>query len=186
MIMVREDLTKNTVCPYWSPEGRGCLLCKSGLFLPVAEHVNTYCQTINHTSCPQFMDSLARGDNGPESSPTPAGRNRRRYDRIPARFTFRLSEFLDDGVLENLIDDKACTVDFSPGGIRFESYCPLAVDSKVRFLLCHGNIDDFFDGTGMVRWCRSLDNAPLFHVGIAFAEPHLASRICSRLGLPLG
>ncbi|HEB49262.1 MAG TPA: PilZ domain-containing protein [Desulfobulbus sp.] len=180
MTFLWDDSGCKTVCPHWSTAGRNCLLCRNGLFLPVADHVKTYCLTNNYTSCPQFIEALARGD-GLCVSGNPVEQNRRRHDRIPARFSFRLSELLDEDALETLIDDSACTVDLSPGGIRFESPRSLSVDSQVKFFISSHGSDDSLGGTGRVRWCRSLDNAPLFHVGIAFADPVLAREICSRL-----
>ncbi len=176
-----DDARNHKICPHWSLTGRNCMLCKEGLYLPVAEHVATYCQTGNYTSCPQFLEALIHGDL-PGSSPM-VERNRRRYDRIPARFSFRLSEFLAEESLENPIDDSASTVDLSPGGLRVESCRPLAVDSRVRFFLTGDSSDSSLGGTGRVRWCRSLDNAPLYHVGIAFADPSFSRKIRSRLGL---
>ncbi len=182
MTTVRDDAACKTVCPHWSSTGRNCMLCRNGLFLPVSEHVATYCLTSNYTSCPQFIEALVEAG-GPVPSRDITARDRRRHDRIPARFSFRLSELLAEDALENPIDDSACTVDLSPGGIRFESPRPLSVDARVKFFISPGSSDDLLAGTGRVRWCRSLENVPLFHVGIAFADPVLASKIRSRLSL---
>ena len=43
-------------CPYWSGMNNYCLLNDDGLYLPFAEHVNTYCLTINYRVCPHLLD----------------------------------------------------------------------------------------------------------------------------------
>jgi len=181
MTTVRDGSASSTACPHWSRTTRNCLLCKGGLFLPVAEHVATYCQTGNFTSCPQFLEAMTGGT--PPGSEAGQAENRRRYERIPARLSFRLSEFLAEESLENLIDDSACTVDLSPGGIRFESHRCLSVDSLVRFFITDESSINSYCGTGRVRWCCSLDKAPLFHVGVAFADNGLAPVIRKQIGL---
>jgi len=43
-------------CPYWSGVNNYCLLIEDGLYLPFAEHVNTFCLTINYKICPRLLD----------------------------------------------------------------------------------------------------------------------------------
>lgn len=48
--------SKEQSCPYWSGMKKYCLLSDDGLYLPFAEHVETYCMTINYKMCPRLLD----------------------------------------------------------------------------------------------------------------------------------
>ena len=176
-----DNAAPDVICPHWSSVSRSCLLSKGGLFLPISAHINTYCLTVHHACCSQFIGSIAAGN---EQGFDPGNAdNRRRYVRIPGRFSFRLSESHCHDLLEALMDDSASTIDLSPGGIRFESYRSLPVDTFVTFSLNSSFSEQPLSGTGQVKWCASLENAPLFHAGIAFADDSISSAIRDRLGL---
>jgi len=165
-------------CPHWSAGDRNCLLSHSGLYLPVQEHVDIYCEGGNFLSCSQFIAHAGAG----RGAVTDSGVNHRRFPRIPGRFSFRLAEWEQDNV-SRIIDDAATTVDLSPGGIRFESYCALPEGVEIIFSL-NGDFSDVpLRGRGEVKWCRSLENAPLYHAGIAFADPEVVRAIRERFGL---
>jgi len=167
------------VCPHWSAKDRSCLLSQWGLYLPVAEHIEIYCEGGNFSSCSQYM-AQAPPPVGPSSSDN--AMNHRHFRRVPGRFSFRLAERAGDA-LNQLIDDAATTVDLSPGGIRFESYRSLRRGTEVLFSLNGDFSNAPLRGIGRVKWCHSLENAPLYHAGIAFADPVVAAAISERLGL---
>ncbi len=167
-------------CPYWSISTRSCLYGKGGIYLPVTEHIQSYCQTPNYLSCPllegqPFTSSLGL--------PKVESQNRRCYERVPGRFAFSLSGRIKGEDLVSVLDDQACTVDISPGGIRFESFREVPVDSLVSFSLVADSFDDPLEGVGRVKWCISLENAPVFHIGIAFTDTSVPSAVRNRLGL---
>lgn len=165
-------------CPHWSAGDRNCLLSNSGLYLPVQEHVDIYCEGGNFLSCSQFIAHAGAG----RGTASDRGVNHRRFSRVPGRFSFRLAEREQDNV-SRIIDDAATTVDLSPGGIRFESYRSLEQGTEVLFSL-NGDFSDVpLRGSGEVKWCRSLENAPLYHAGIAFADSEVARAIRERFGL---
>jgi len=166
------------ICPHWAKDGSSCLLNQSGLYLPVAEHSEIYCEGGNFPSCSQFMTYANAAEN--DSSAIPV--NQRRHPRIPGRFSFRLAEREKDSV-NRIIDDAATTVDFSLGGIRFESYRSLQQGAEIIFSLNGDFSGTPLQGTGTVKWCRSLENAPLYHAGIAFTDPAVATVISERLGV---
>ncbi|HHD56101.1 MAG TPA: PilZ domain-containing protein [Desulfobulbaceae bacterium] len=166
------------ICPHWAKDDSSCLLSQSGLYLPVAEHIEIYCEGGNFLSCSQYITHAGSDENDVFSQPA----NQRRYQRIPGRFSFRLAEREQDDV-NRIIDDAATTIDLSPGGIRFESYRSLRKGSRVIFSL-NGDFSEMpLRGVGLVKWCHSLENAPLYHAGIAFADPGVARAIRKRLGI---
>ena len=174
-------MTHNSVeqvrCPHWSTPGRRCLLSRAGLYLPVEEHVALFCETAEFVSCPHYtveLDAKAPGENGTGAA------NRRQWSRVPGRYRFSLARPLDNGLCD-VIDESASTVDLSPRGIRCESFRALPVGSRVFFTIS-GEISDIpLEGRGQVRWCRSLDNAPLYHAGIAIEDPALVDLLQDRL-----
>ena len=167
-------------CPYWSISTRSCMYGKGGIYLPVTEHIQTYCQTPNYLSC-SLLEGRAFACS-PEGSKDES-QNRRCYERVPGRFAFRLSGRIKAEDLMSVLDDQACTVDISPGGIRFESFQEVPIDSLVSFSLVSNSIDEPLEGVGRVKWCISLENAPVFHIGIAFADTSVPRAVRNRLGL---
>jgi len=154
---------------------------RGGIYLPVAEHIQTYCQTSNYSSCPLLEGQPYASFEGAETNEF---ENRRGYERVPSRFAFRLSSRLQgEQNLEALLDDKACTVDISPGGIRFETYQVVTIDSLVSFSLVGDAFEEPLSGVGRVKWCMSLENAPVFHAGIAFTDKSVPSAVRDCLGL---
>jgi hypothetical protein len=176
-----EDYLKEQACPHWSRKDQSCLLSHEGLYLPVKEHIGVYCEGGNFTSCTQYMGQALHSDTG---EIVDNRLNRRKYRRVPGRFSFRLAERTDDSLeLDKLIDDVATTVDLSPGGIRFESYRALPKGAEVFFSLNGEFSDPPLRGAGQVKWCHSLENAPLYHAGIAFSDKAVGTAIRDRLGL---
>ena len=175
-----ESCFSKQVCPHWSQQDRSCLLSQKGLFLPVTEHVEIYCEGGNYSSCSQYMGQVLRP---PAGTVIDQGVNRRRHPRVPGRFFFRLAESSAEEDLNRLIDDAAITVDLSRGGIRFESYRALPEGAEILFSL-NGDFSSVpLRGRGRVKWCRSLDDAPLYHAGISFVDTALADAIGDRFNL---
>ena len=165
------------ICPSWSLSTRSCRASKSGLYLPVAEHVEIYCEGGGHQSCPQYIQQTFRAELGDGDHA-----NRRHHRRVPGRFFTRLTERIDDS-LDRPVDGAAITVDLSAGGIRFELCQALTEGSEILFFLNGDFSDTPLHGTGQVKWCRSLDDAPLYHAGISFVDNSVAGAIGDRLGV---
>lgn len=167
-----------TICPHWSLKNRNCLVSHEGLYLPVTEHVAIYCEGGNFSSCPQYL-SLEMGTN-PELT-TNMDENRRHHRRVNGRYQVLLTRY-GDGVTGQTGDDSATTVDISPGGIRLESHDALPEGSRVFFSLNGEFSTPPVEGTGVVKWCHSLANRPLYHSGISFIETSVVRAIRERLG----
>ncbi|WP_456386475.1 PilZ domain-containing protein [Desulfolithobacter sp.] len=169
-------------CPHWSPGSMSCLLSRGGLYLPVSDHIAAYCRTENYLACPQFVSGGLVVESAASGS-VDTGAERRMYARIPGRFLLRLGLRSDSDFMNEVIDDTACTVDISLGGLRVESYRELPVDSLVTFSLNGDFSGEPVKGVGRVAWCRSLEQAPLYHAGLAFEDVRLASMLEKRLGV---
>lgn len=166
------------VCPHWSMISKSCLLHQGGLFIPVSEHVKIYCQSSNYLSCQQILSQAAAVSSSPWENKE---ENRRRFKRTQKRYYLRLSEYKPSVVAEVPLDECACTVDMSAGGIRLESSCSLALDSLVSFYLDKKFSKSGLRGIGKVKWCKSLRNTPLYHAGIDFIDEYAAQAIQEHL-----
>ncbi|RUM39160.1 MAG: hypothetical protein DSY70_06340 [Desulfobulbus sp.] len=158
----------NTICPSWSLSTRSCRLSNDGLYLPVAEHVGMYCEGGGYLSCPQSINFNSL------SGPTSKHREERRCSRrTPVRLFARVTERFEE--MNQAGEGAAVTVDVSPEGLRVELCRPLAEGVEILFSLEHGPSNSPVHGIGRVQWCRSMENASLFHAGIKVTDPAIGS-----------
>ena len=155
-------------CPYWDSDSRSCLLVKDGLFLPVEEHVVTYCLSSQYIVCMHY--ELLAGKDEPARKDEAVPVNRRRSIRIPCRHLFRFSEITGSDQVPTLREENAWTIDLSDHGIRFATRQQLSPETAVHFVLESGETAKPLQGTGMVVWSKPLANTPLFHAAIAFVS----------------
>ena len=186
------------VCPYWSDSTKSCLSSKQGIYLPVPEHILTYCKTSQHPFCPQFEQQgtdLVEYKNGSRKVPDRRERkfadrrsriaaDRRKYTRISGSYPFQIAGFQEDSNTASLLDMKATTVDLSAGGIRLQIHCDLPVNSKVSFSL-NGSSSPPIRGIGQIKWCRSLEDTSVYHAGIVFTDDVSSRAVRRYLGNPL-
>ena len=148
------------LCPHWNAEGRLCLLARDGLFVPVPQHVATFCASSGHLRCPRFR-ARAR-------SMTRAV-NRRRSVRLPERHLFRFSEMSPAKPPTDFTPDQAWTLDLSDHGIRVATTCRLQPETAIHFEVT-GNGSPGRAGTGRVVWCQPLADTAFFEIGVALAD----------------
>lgn len=156
-------------CPHWCRSCRSCLLVKEGLFLPINQHVISYCLARHYSSCLHYQ--LLAGEAEPADHKQLKPDNRRRSIRVPSTHTFRFSEITGHDHIPGLRENDAWTIDLSDHGIRFASRQMLTADTAIRFLLEADDSTSPVEGTGRVIWCEPLENTPLFHAGITFTHP---------------
>jgi PilZ domain len=166
-------------CIFWDGHEKNCLSTVGGLFLPVAEHIATYCLTSHHLVCSHYPGNAARNKEGVDEGKS----NRRQHDRVLGRYPFRIVELVEGQEVARPIKANACTVDYSLGGVRFESHQALPVNALVRFSLNGYYSNKILSGSGMVKWCKPLESSPMFHAGIAFVEKSVAEKLGAGLGL---
>ena len=176
------DCASRQACPFWLDENQCCSLYKEGLFLPGSEHIRLFCSCRhdNYSSCSHYAESAQFVNDG-----VIAGRNRpnkRRVKRFPARFIFHLVNPAFDEP-SRPIDNTVQTVDISEVGLRFESRTPMQVGTRIEFSLWHENSTPLLHGTGQIKWCHALENAPLYHAGISFADEVIIKAIQTQLDL---
>ena len=148
------------LCPHWNAEGRLCLLARDGLFVPVPQHVATFCASSGHLRCPRFQ-ARAR-------SMTRAV-NRRRSVRLPERHLFRFSEISPAEPASSATADEAWTLDLSDHGLRVATTCQLRPETAINFEVT-GNGSPGRAGTGRVIWCQPLADTAFFEMGVALVD----------------
>ncbi len=171
------------VCPYWSDSTKSCLVNKEGLYLPVSEHIHTYCRTSNYPSCPQFEQqgtALQENQNG-------SGKvaDRRECLRISCSYSLQLAGLQKDGHTTSLLDKQATTVDLSLGGIRLQTHCELPVNSMVSFSMNGDSGGPPVQGIGQIKWCRPVEDTSVYHAGIVFTESSTSGAMRRYLGISL-
>jgi hypothetical protein len=156
------------ICQHWFPPSRSCLLVTDGLFIPVYQHVTTYCLTSFYSSCFQYQ--LLAGDEDEAGQERREPINRRRSIRVPVRHTFRFSEITGHDHIPGVREDDAWTIDLSNHGIRFASRQLLPLNMAIHFFMEADDTAAEFEGNGRVVWCEPLAASPLFHAGIVLTD----------------
>jgi hypothetical protein len=164
---------EKTNCPHWDSPSHTCQLIEVGLFLPVEQHVVSFCLSSHYPSCRHYQ-LLATLDNTSGRVDTPPV-NRRRSIRIPSHHVFRFSEITGRDHLPGVREDDAWTIDLSEHGIRFATRQVLTADTALRFSLDVDETATKIEGIGRVIWSVPLANTPLFHAGIVFTERFVSS-----------
>jgi len=158
-----------STCPHWCRSSRSCQLVKEGLFLPIDQHVASYCLSSHYPSCVHYQ--LLAGVDGDTGRDRDEAANRRRSIRVPGTHAFRFSEITGHDQMPGLRENDAWTIDLSDHGIRFASRQLLTADTAIRFFLEAEDSTPPVEGIGRVVWCEPLENTPLFHAGITFTHP---------------
>ncbi|MCL2789126.1 MAG: PilZ domain-containing protein [Desulfobulbus sp.] len=156
----------DSVCSYWEPETRSCLLVRDGIFLPVGTQISTYCLTSQYTICHQFEQLAIRDSRDKQADAD----NRRRSIRIPCHHVFRFSEMTGSDQLPSIREDDAWTVDLSAHGVCFATRQMIPLETVLQFEVCRGSGKESILGTGQVIWSKPIENSPLFHSAIAFTR----------------
>jgi len=155
-------------CPHYCSSNRSCQLIQEGLFLPIDQHVASYCLSSHFHSCLHYQ--LLAGTEGETGQLQSEAANRRRSIRIPSNHTFCFSEITGHDQFPGLRENDAWTVDLSDHGIRFASRQLLLADTDIRFFLKTDDSAPLIEGIGRVVWCEPLENTPLYHAAISFND----------------
>jgi len=165
----------NPNCPFWSPSTGNCNVLVDGIFIPLEEHVETYCKTEDHRFCKYHTkESLAQLVMDKEVS------ERRQFDRHAGsqQITIIQSGGHNDNEDNHL---TARIVDLSKGGIRLLSTEQLSRDATVTCSLGDDFPEHLRSGSALIRWSRPLLNSSGFQAGLAFRDDILPLAVSSYL-----
>lgn len=179
--MATKDSKYQEACPFWSAQSLKCQLCQGGLFIPLDDHIDVYCKTLNYPQCMQYTLYSANHVQL-MAKYRQANRNLRKYERIEICHKVTLVKLVGSGQVASHISTIGKTLDLSMGGMRLATEKPLINDTIVRF-----SFEEFFpknlqEGTGQIAWCNKQIDEPGYQAGISFQDDHLIDA----MGLYLG
>lgn len=156
------------ICSHWDSVSLSCRQIKDGLFLPIEQHVITYCQSNHYPLCPHYQ--LLSADQSEVRKDAVPLCDRRRSNRLPCHHIVHFSEISNCNPRMNRRSDDAWTIDLSEHGIRLATRQLLPKDSTLSFILIAGETMTSIEGTGRVIWAEHFKNTTLFHAGIDFTS----------------
>lgn len=153
-----------------------------GLFIPLDEHMEVYCNTPDYSQCLQYSMH-------PKPHPVTNGsvckinKNRRNSERLKVRYTITLVRLLQSERVVSHFSTHATTLDLSNGGMRLTTSKPLSNDTIVHFSFGDSFPQSFKECTGHVEWCNKEIDSPDYQAGISFHDSHLIEAMGLYLGL---
>ncbi|MCB2184737.1 MAG: PilZ domain-containing protein [Desulfobulbaceae bacterium] len=176
----------NTKCPYWSKNNsKECRMTKGGLYIPMPEHIAMFCATARCTQCHQYIRGTELLQEAAKKYGFIVDGGRRRYWRVADRVPLRVFVCDKERNNQEILDDRAVTVDLGLGGLRIESHKKISRNTFVSLEFASELAQAGASGLGEVKWCEAKDGSSLFEAGIAFSDFGLTEAIGVHLGLPM-
>ncbi len=168
-----------TSCPFWECESGKCSLCHSGLFIPLDDHINTYCTTSNYVRCLQFKLGREKSPENFAASQLPEGiwANRRQYSRYKTEQQITFVRLVKTGEVVQHISTPARTVDMSKGGMKLAVDTALEKLSTIHFTFAPPFSEHICDLPARVSWCAKPDGIDQYHIGLEFKDQKSLSAI---------
>lgn len=173
-------------CPYWGGRGGAkCEMTKDGVFIPLVEHVRSYCQDEQYyLQCEQYKRSLGLLTERRQAEAAGLESvSRRRYRRVATRLPVSLALCDEDGLAAKVVDNRAVTLDMSFGGLRLEGSQFLEASSLVAFTFDEQFSRPGWTGFGAVQWCRVGEQAGAFQAGVAIIDQRTSQAIGQHIGI---
>lgn len=158
-------------CPYWPHDGsEECLMTRGGLYIPMPEHIKMYCKTQSYGNCYHYLKECEQLVAPVEKRAMAlSGRDRRRFQRVAGRYSLILASCDGPDRPQEMMTDKACTLDLSLGGMRFESPADLPVRRMIAFTFGADFVAPSLTGIGEVMWCEEDSAAEHYVAGLSFS-----------------
>jgi hypothetical protein len=162
---------KTEHCPFWSTTSRECRICKGGLFIPLDDHIEAYCNTSDYQHCLQY--TMHPGNNLQDNDKANQATNRRKFARVEARLKITLVRYNHSGKIGSHCSGFAKTIDLSCGGMRLTTDKPLTNNSIVLFSFDSSSISILPECVGQVAWCNKAIDVPGYQAGITFQDDRI-------------
>lgn len=174
--------SKKTPCPYFSQkQGGACMVIKGGLYLPLHEHIVTYCNTAEFSTCNQYNNPALNRGAQHEVDADPA--TRRRFRRVKNTMPVAIYTCDEKGTPVAALDDSAVTLDIGMGGMKISSRREIRPNMMLAFRFADDYIPSTLTGVGEVRWTRHLPDSSSFQAGISFTDSAVPNALGSRFAL---
>ncbi|MEW6218455.1 MAG: PilZ domain-containing protein [Thermodesulfobacteriota bacterium] len=168
-------------CPYWDLRRHDCMMTGAGVFIPLPDHIDAFCRTLEFASCKHFRRSCELQRARAEERGILFTDGRRRYPRLPSRVSVALAAANGNGQGQ-ILADQAHTVDLSIGGMRVETPTSLPAEKMVLFTFGEGFARPAFQGLGQIRWADRVPDGT-FQAGVAFLDYQTSQAVSQHLGL---
>jgi len=166
--MMANDQTEDTCCPFWSNLAQKCRISNDGLFIPLDDHIDIYCTTVDYSLCLQY----SMNTDIPEITDDAAEHeNRRNSPRFAAQYRVTLVKITETGRLAKHFSLHATTVDISKGGMRLVTSEQLVDDTRIAFSFIDNLPRELQSGIAKIKWSKKTDAAGAYHAGLAFEDP---------------
>lgn len=164
---------KRQTCPFWSPSAGSCTISLEGLFIPLDNHIDEFCNSSCHTECTQYQSKNIIRKFAEKS----VG-DRRQYHRHADSkdITLIRKEIYPEDASLPL---AATIIDFSKGGVRLLLKENLLRNSSVTCSMGNDLPEHLRTGPAMIRWCRPLLNKNGYQAGLAFKDDILPRALSS-------
>lgn len=167
--MATNDHKSHASCPYWSAKTMKCKICSGGLFIPLNDHIETYCKTPSHEQCLQYSMHLESDDQCIDKT-ADRYKNRRKYTRVATQRNVTLVQLINSKRIVTHHPIAASTIDMSMGGMRIHTDRPLTSDSLMHLSFEPPLGDNQNNCIGQVAWCNKQIDEPGYQVGISFHD----------------
>lgn len=162
-------------CPYYSPKNFECKLSSGGVYIPLRKHLLTFCLAKRHKECKRYInrevasgtDKLAVWDNG-----------RRRFYRNKGNFMVSLCRCGEESLAkDDVVSEKAITLDYGVGGVRILSQQQLSEGSSVFLEFGDEFIVPGLRGMAKICWQQKSESRSAWEAGLAFDDHFVQSTI---------
>ncbi len=157
------DSSPQHYCPYWLAKSRKCLISSKGLFIPLENHISTYCTTSKHTNCHLYRDELFLQQSGNSTSK----HNRRRFNRFPGGKRLILHQVTNTDTRDTS-SKTAYTTNQSAGGMQIRTQSPLFHGSLISFSYDKSSRSSQQKNLARVMWCQYQKDTLVYLAGLAF------------------
>ena len=171
-------------CPHLSENALECRVTKGGLYLPMPEHIDIFCQTNQYVQCHQYIRACELVRETAREYGYIHDETRRKYRRVKQRISLLLAECSDDGTPLGILDKEAKTLDLSLGGFRFETQVNIPVNQKIAFSFGNDFTAPSWEGVGEVRWADSWHEGRASQAGLMFTDSKTFQAVGKHMGLP--
>lgn len=142
-------------CPYWHAPKCDCKVDTEGIFIPLDNHIEIYCESSEYTLCPHYTEH--------DVEKPVAGTNKRKRVRIDSTHPITIIHLNDSGNVASRETSKATTIDLSMSGMRLITDEPMLKNSLIQF-----SLDEMYKGIAISKWCSPSRDKEGYHVGLAF------------------
>ena len=162
-------------------------MTKGGLYIPMPEHIQMFCRTGKFLECHQYIRGTELLKETAQKYGFILDGSRRRYRRVPDRFTLSLAACDESGGSSEILDVNAHTVDISLGGMRVNSSNDMVGHGLISFEFGSDFIMPILEGVGEIKWAKEIETngGRKFQAGVAFLDSRISHAIGAHMGLPV-